>query len=111
MVAPFVWAASLLRTGSVAKKAAGAAKAARATGYKAKEAFRVTKGKIKYKTGKKFPKTAAGAKKARTGFAAGFDTFAKTKSGKHINKWRGTYAAGATALGYEATKPKKNPYA
>ena len=112
MVAPLVWAASMAgRAGAYVKKAQGLKRAAKVKGYKAKEALRVGKGKLKYKTAKKFPKTAAGAKRARTGFGAGFSTFAKTKSGKHITKYRGSYAAGATALGYEATKPKKNPYA
>ena len=92
---------------ALGKASMAAKKGAKVKGFKAKEAFRVGKGKLKYKTATKFPGATAKAKKTSSALAAGFNTFAKSKTGRHIANYRATYASGATALGYEATKNRK----
>ena len=135
MALPNIAAAVLGRVGTAFK---GAKKAAKVKGYKAKEAIRVGKGKLKYKTAtgvktaaaktaKKFPKTAAGAKKAKRGVSAGFSTFAKSKSGigikrakaktgKYLDKNLGMISVASSAgfvggLTVPRNNNKKNPYA
>ena len=95
----------------------GLTRTAKVKGYKAKEAFRVGKGKAKYAASKvpgniasKFPKTAATAGKYKTDTGDAFKTFGKTKSGikmkmakskanKYLNNNLGTIAT-AGGIGY-----------
>jgi hypothetical protein len=102
---------------------------AKVKGYKAKEAFRVTKGKTKYaasklpgKAASKFPKTAAKAGKYKKASEDAFKTFGKTKSGiklktagkkanSYLDKNLGTIlVSGSTGLlagGYLTNNQKK----
>ena len=95
----------------------GLTKTAKVKGYKAKEAFRVGKGKAKYAASKvpgqiagKFPKTAAKAGKYKKATGDAFKTFGKTKSGikmkiakgkanKYLNNNLGTITT-AGGVGY-----------
>lgn len=93
------------KAASIAKKGASKAKFHAGTlGESAK--FSATKAS-KF-AGKKLPKTTKKGKKYINATKDAFKTFATTKSGKHIGNYRATYASGATALGYEATRKKKN---